>query len=148
LYDDYFGLCGFIDRTGCIAGAYGDADGSDCDGEHEYNASGDYSICSGAGFFDCAEYGWDGGCGDIEYICAGGSCASVGYIARSSCESGVDRYADGSDRGDWRQLDEDRDYGIRAVGDLSGMVVRGGGHHGSHAELQLDCAGRNHRDRV
>jgi hypothetical protein len=148
LYDDYFCVCGFIDCADRIAGAYGDADGSDCGGEYEHYAGGDYGVCAGAGFFDYAEYGWDCGCGYIEYICAGGSCASYGYDSRSCCESGVDRYADGSDRRHWRQLDEDCDNGIRAVGDLSCMVVRGGGHHGSHAELQLDCTGRNHRDRV
>jgi hypothetical protein len=34
LYDDYFGVCRFVDCTGGIAGAYGDADSADCGGEH------------------------------------------------------------------------------------------------------------------
>jgi len=148
LYDDYFGLCGFVDCTGGIARADGDTDGSDGGGEYEYDTSCDYGICAGAGFFDFAEYGWDGGCGDIEYFCAGGSCASYGYVAGSTCESGADRDANGSDGDSGRQLDEDCDYGICAIGDLSGMVVCSGGYYLGHPELQLDCAGRNHRDRV
>ena len=68
MYNDYFGVCGFVDRGDGVSGADGNAYRTDGDGEYKYHPAGYHRVCSRPGFLDHTEYGWDGGGGDIEHI--------------------------------------------------------------------------------